>query len=313
MRPAGCLAGDLGTLVPAQPEPVQPVEDVLLVGDRRASDVGVLEAEDERAAGVPGVEVVEQRRPCRPDVERTRRARGDADAVRRSFAGDAVEERRVCLAAKNVDERRGPESEGRAATRPVERQRVERFRAGEDRYMGARRQGPRLEVRQEARVLLGLLGDPVDRGLLAGLDLAERRPGRAAACRLGIDRVAMRARLRVAEHLVEARLDPWRDRALEACRLLVRLGPAEADDRGQQPFEQRVAAEDRVSGGSAGPGQDQLATVRLVDEAVRAEPAEHLARGLGRDAHPARHLGRLDVGAVTGHHPQGQEVFLGRR
>ena len=37
---------------PSQPEPVEPVEDVLLVGDRAASDVGVLEAEDER------------RRPC---------------------------------------------------------------------------------------------------------------------------------------------------------------------------------------------------------------------------------------------------------
>ena len=56
VRPAGAFAGDLRTLVPAQPEPVEPVEDVLLVGDRRAGDVGVLEPEDERAARVPGVQ-----------------------------------------------------------------------------------------------------------------------------------------------------------------------------------------------------------------------------------------------------------------
>ena len=56
----------------------------------------------------------------------------------------------------------------------------------------------------------------------------------------------------MAEHLVEAGLDPRRDGALEPHRLLVRLGPAEADDGGQQPLEQRVAAEDRVGGGPAG-------------------------------------------------------------
>ena len=62
----------------------------------------------------------------------------------------------------------------------------------------------------------------------------------------GVDRVAVRADLGVAEHLVEARLDARRDRPLEAHRLLVRLGPAEPDDARQQPLEQGVAAEDRV-------------------------------------------------------------------
>ena len=48
----------------------------------RARDVGVLQAQDERAADVPGEQVVEQRRPGGPDVERPGRARRDADAER---------------------------------------------------------------------------------------------------------------------------------------------------------------------------------------------------------------------------------------
>ena len=62
---------------------MQPVEDVLLVGERAARLVRVLETKDERAAGVPGVQVVVERRPGRPDVERAGRARGDPDARRR--------------------------------------------------------------------------------------------------------------------------------------------------------------------------------------------------------------------------------------
>ncbi len=81
VRAAGRFAGDFGTLVPAQTEPVEPVEDVLLVGDRRTGHVGVLEAKDERAARVPCVEIVEQRRTGGPDMERAGRARRDPDAV----------------------------------------------------------------------------------------------------------------------------------------------------------------------------------------------------------------------------------------
>ncbi len=94
--------------------------------------------------------------------------------------------------------------------------------------MGSGRQRPGLEVRQQTGVLLGLLGDPVDRGVGAGLDLAQPDPGRALARGLGIDRVAVGARDRVAEHLVQPGLDPRRDGALEAHRLVVGFGPAEA-------------------------------------------------------------------------------------
>ncbi len=153
--------------------------------------------------------------------------------------------------------------------------------------MGARRQGARLEVRQQRRVLLGLLGDPVDRGVLA------RFESRSAGCRAGgagprgVDRVAVRARLGVAEHLVEPGLDAGRDRALEPGRLLVRLGPAEAHDRGQEPLEQRVASEDRVGRGAARgrSGRDRgRRSRRLGDEPVGRQPPEHLARRLGGDA-----------------------------
>ena len=137
---------------------------------------------------------------------------------------------------------RGPSSVSESSD--SERARTRDVRAGRER--------PRLEVREQAGVLLGLLGDPVDRRPLAGLDPAERRTRRAPAGGLGVDRVAVRARLGVAEHLVEAGLDPRRDRALEPGGLLIRLRPAEPDDRRQQPLEQRVAAEDRVGGGAAG-------------------------------------------------------------
>jgi hypothetical protein len=71
-----------------------------------------------------------------------------------------------------------------------------------------------------------------------------------------------------------------------------------------------VAAEDRVRGSPTGAGQHELAAIGLVDEPVGAEPPEHLARGLGRDAHAAGDLGGLHVRAVAGHHPQRQQVLL---
>ena len=132
---------------------------------RRSSSrglVGVLEAQDERAAGVAGEQVVEQRRPGRADVERPGRARRDPDprrpgrsrpvsAIGVHRAGNEVEQRRVRLAGEDPDERGRPQAERRAPARTVERQRVERLAAGQDRDVGAGRQRARLEVRQQAR------------------------------------------------------------------------------------------------------------------------------------------------------------------
>ena len=77
-RRASPPPADLGTLVPGQAQPVEPVEDVLLESDRRAGRIGVLEPEDERAAVPAREQVVEQRGARRPDVEGPRWARGHA-------------------------------------------------------------------------------------------------------------------------------------------------------------------------------------------------------------------------------------------
>ena len=59
--------------------------------------------------------------------------------------------------------------------------------------------------------------------------------------------------------------------------------------------------------------QVQVAALGVGDEPVRHEPAEHLARGLGRDPDVARDLGRRDAARLvgSGQHAQGEEVLLG--
>ena len=105
-----------------------------------------------------------------------------------------------------------------------------------------------------------------------------------------VDRVAMGTRLRVSQELVQAGLDPWRDRSLEALRLAIGLGPAETDDLGQEPLAERVAAEDRVGRRSSRGPELELAALGERHEAVARQPPEHLARGLGADAQAAGHL-----------------------
>jgi hypothetical protein len=50
--------------------------------------------------------------------------------------------------------------------------------------------------------------------VLAGFDLGQGHAGGATGRRRGVDRIAVRTGLGVAEHLVEARLDPGADRPL---------------------------------------------------------------------------------------------------
>ena len=61
------------SLVPIEPEPAQSIEDDLdrLLGIAR--HVGILDAQDESAAGVPGIQPVEQRRARPADVQEPRR------------------------------------------------------------------------------------------------------------------------------------------------------------------------------------------------------------------------------------------------
>ena len=177
--------------------------------------------------------------------------------------------------------------------------------------MRAGRQGARLEVREERGVLLGGLGDAVDRRPLPGLELGEREPGGTPLRRGHVDRVAVGARLGMPQELVEASLHARRDRALEPRRLHVRLGPPEADHRRQQPFQEGVAAEDGVGRGLPGGRQRQLAPLALGHQAVGAEAADHLARGLRGDADLAGDVGGGHPAAVAGRHAEGEQVLLG--
>ena len=75
IRPA-----DVGTFVPGQAEPMERVEDHLLGGDDEAGAVGVLDAEDEFASALAGVEEVDEADVGGTDVRVARGGRGNADA-----------------------------------------------------------------------------------------------------------------------------------------------------------------------------------------------------------------------------------------
>jgi hypothetical protein len=142
----------------------------------------------------------------------------------------------------------------------------------------ARDEAVLLEVDEELGVLLGLLGDAVDGHVRAGRHVGQRRAGRASLRRPGVDRVAVRARRRVADQRVDRGFHTHRDLALQAHRLLVRLGPAEADHLGQQPLQQRMPSEDDVGQPAAFLGHPKLALGRSADrhEPFGDETADHL-------------------------------------
>ena len=276
VRPGLLEPGDARALVPG---------DAPASGGRRGcrfsnacgapGDVRVLEAQDERAAGVPREQEVEQRRARGADVERPGGAGRDADA---DVGGHGPDCRRRLDRALSRRAAPGPCGTGPGRRRPgstrisaagrrpsvarprgpVERQRVERLASAARIVTCAPgRQRPRLEVRQQARVLLGLLGDPA--GPSPSSPTPSRRAaiaGRPPAGGLEVDRVAVRARLRDGPAARRA----WPRRAARARpggasprrRSRPRSGPT---TRRQQPLEQRVAAEDRVGGGAAGGGQ----------------------------------------------------------
>ena len=216
--------GAVGSLVPADPQPVEVLQDVRLERERVASEIGVLEPEDERAARSARVEVVEERRPRGPDVQGSGGARRDPDAGcwhhrslpdNRCLAGSRLRSLDAASATWTRWKSVGSASPGRTSTsaagrrpsvarpeRAVEREGVERLRAGEDVDVGAGPEAARLEVREQPGVLLGRLRDPVDRRPLAGLGRRRAACRRAAAspsrrragCRAGTSRGGRAAR-----------------------------------------------------------------------------------------------------------------------
>jgi hypothetical protein len=78
----GALGLQDRTLVPVELQPRERIEDLLDVLGRRALAVGVLDAQHELAAGVPGEQPVEQRRARAADVQRSRRRWREANPHR---------------------------------------------------------------------------------------------------------------------------------------------------------------------------------------------------------------------------------------
>ena len=73
-------AADVGAFVPGEAEPAEGVEDLLFGGGDEAGAVGVLDAEDEFAAALASVDVVDQADVGGADVGVAGWAGSDADA-----------------------------------------------------------------------------------------------------------------------------------------------------------------------------------------------------------------------------------------
>ena len=70
----------IGPFIPREPEPAERVDDDSNAVRRAPLLVGVLDAEDEGAAGLSGPQPIEERRTDAPDVQISRRRRSKADA-----------------------------------------------------------------------------------------------------------------------------------------------------------------------------------------------------------------------------------------
>ena len=98
-------AADIRAFVPAQSEPVQRLEDDALGCDGAARAIRVLDAQDERAAEMLGVEIVDQRDVGRANVRIARRRRRDASpdrhrVIRRVRGVYRIRVRRIRRSAK---------------------------------------------------------------------------------------------------------------------------------------------------------------------------------------------------------------------
>ncbi len=126
------------------------------------------------------------------------------------------------------------------------------------------------------------------------------------------DRVAVRARGREPEELVDPVGDAVAEGVLEVMGLLIGLRPAEPDDLGEQPLGERVAPERALRGRATRIGQVQVSGL-LVDahEVLADETRDHLAHRGRAVPHPLgepRRDDRLPLGLHVAH---GHQV-LGR-
>jgi hypothetical protein len=179
----------------------------------------------------------------------------------------------------------------------------------DERHAHARPQPDALEVFQEARLVLELVGDALDDGCLPGPERSER--ARGARPDPG-HRVAVRAGRRVAEHARYPLFHLRRERVLEALGLVVHLPPLVAEDVDEKALDEAMAADDGVRRGLTGRRQAHFVTVADRDEALPLEAVEHLRDRRRRHAEEFGDARGDDARALVGERVDDLQVLLDR-
>ena len=98
----------------------------------------------------------------------------------------------------------------------------------------------------------------------------------------------MRAAVRVPQPLGDALDHVVRERVAELVRVHVRLGGGVAHEIGEEALDQPVLADDVLGALDARGREDRLLVLTALDEPVRLEPLQHLARRGSRNAEHLR-------------------------
>ena len=134
-----------------------------------------------------------------------------------------------------------------------------------------------------------MLREPHDRRALAGLERRERLELVVLGLlEDGVDRPAVRAALRVPEPLPDPFDHVVAERVAELVGVHVRLGRGVAHEVRQEPLDDPMLAHGPLGSLLPRLGEDRLAALAPLDEALGLEPLQHLA---GRSARHAEHLG----------------------
>src|SRR2546430_5561986 len=174
-------------------------------------------------------------------------------------------------------------------------------------YADAGPQPLRVEVLEEAGLMLELIGNALDRGgrsrrhALERLRRAPPHPGHG---------IAMRAGLGVAEHHLDALLHLRRHRVLESLGLFVGLPPLESEDLDEETFGEAMAADDRVGVALPALGQMHFFTFVEGDKAIALKSVHHLRHRRGREAKDLPEAPRANVSVLVPERVDGPEVLL---
>src|SRR5205823_3057729 len=221
---------------------------------------------------------------------------------------DCFNELRQSARLGDEDGPRQAERDALAAAFDPDVDRALKLAAGHNHDARSGHQAAALELAQLDRVVVG---DPLDRDLLARTAFAERAvaDGRQLAGERR-DGMAVGVELRPAQQLEDALLHPLRDHVLEALRLVVDLVPAVAEHADQKDLQQAVVA-DQLQGDFAAVRGELLAAVAVVfDQALGGQAGDHLADARRRDAEALGEVPGRDRPAVAAEQVEGFEVVL---